>query len=286
MGITITKMRVKLHTFMSILGWFQNGVNDEDTWQWRRNLDILEQGGSLVPDPGLVADKEYLQNCILEYYGSFKNVKVLGAGCGTGRIEAWLASEGADVYCLDNLVEALKISRIHAQRLQSNDHCVLGDLKSMPFKEKSFHVIYSGGVLEHLNTLQEPLNEYFRVTQPGGVIVVSVPNLVGINALFGVKPLIELVYRKKPRNNYIEHDFTARKFRKAIEEAGFICSDISPAFFNTFDYFPFKHLRKVLNILRIYGLCQKALNVFGRKYPGIAFGYSFMIALGQRPKIV
>lgn len=256
----------------------------EDAWQWKQYLDTLKQGGSLEPDPGLVGDKEYIQKCILGYYGSFDGLRVLGAGCGTGRIEAWLATEGAKVVCLDHLVEALQISRIHAQRTECDEHFVVGDLETMPFKEATFDFIYSGGVLEHFENSREALHDYFRVTKPNGVIIVSVPNLIGVNAMFGVKPLTELMFRKSRRSGYLERDFSAGKFKGIIKESGFRCLDISPTFFNAFAHFPFRYLRKVLSRLGIYQFYCNFLYAFGRKFPGIAFGYSFMIALAHRPE--
>lgn len=258
----------------------------EDIWQeqWRQHLDTLRKGGSLEPDPGLVGDKEYITKCVLDYYGSFEGLKVLGAGCGTGRLEAWLASAGADVVCLDNVTQALEVSRIHAERARCLEHFVTGDLERMPFKGKTFDLIYSGGVLEHFCNPETALSEYFRVTKPNGVIIVSVPNLVGHNAVFGIKPLVELILlRTGRRRGHIEQDFSARRFRKVIQSSGFKCLDISPTYFNTFDYFPFKQLKSLLSTVRIYSLYCQLLNTFSKRFPGLGFGYSFMIAFAQRP---
>ncbi len=255
----------------------------EDPWEFRQQLDVLRQGGSLEPDPGIVGDQEYLQKCIIKHFGTFKNLRGLGAGCGTGRIEAWLASKGAEMLCMDHLIEALQISRIHAQRSHCTEHYVVGDLERMPFKANTFDFIYSGGVLEHFHNPTKALREYFRVTKPNGVIIVSVPNLVGINALFGIKPLVELI-RKGNGNSPVENDFSERRFRKVIEDSGFRCLNISPTFFNTFNCFPFYYLRRALSLIGIYRLYCKLLDAFGRRFPAIAFGYSFMIALAQRPK--
>jgi 2-polyprenyl-3-methyl-5-hydroxy-6-metoxy-1,4-benzoquinol methylase len=258
----------------------------DDAWEglWRQYLDTLEKGGSLEPDPGLVGDKEYLTKQIIGRYGSLKGTKILGAGCGTGRIEAWLAQEGAEVVCLDHFVEALQVSRIHAQRSEATGHFVVGNLVKMPFKDKTFDCIYSGGVLEHFEDLASPLGEYFRVTKPKGLIVVSVPNLVGHNAMYGIKPLTEMVVRKRMKRGSIEQDFSAGRLRRAIQDAGFECLDISPTFFNAFDHSPFKYMRAVLSAIGLYRPWCKLLDAFGRRFPGIAFGYSFMIALGQRPE--
>ena len=269
-----------------MFGWLLVS-DDKDLWQeiWRQNLDTLKKGGGLQPDPGLVGDKEYITRSVLSYYGKFEDIYTLGAGCGTGRIEAWLAGKGAKVICLDHFVEALQVSRIHAQRLHCAEHFLVGDLEQMPFKGETFNLIYSGGVLEHFNKPTDVLREYFRVTKPGGIIIVSVPNLVGVNAGFGMRPVMEPLINKFRKTVNIEQNFSSMKFKKALKESGFRYLDISPAFFNIFDYFPFRYLRKFLSLLRIYAYYCRFLNSFGRRFPGIAFGYSFIIALAQRPKI-
>lgn len=251
---------------------------------WKQYLHTLEGGGSLQPDPGLVGDREYLSAQIVNRYGSFKGLRILGAGCGTGRIEAWLGHQGADVVCLDHSVEALRVSRIQAQRSQSNEHFALGDLTKIPFVENTFNCIYSGGVLEHFEDISLPLDEYFRVTRPGGVIIVSVPNLVGVNASYGYKPLTEPLALRFRGASAIEKNFSARSFRQPIQAAGFDCLDISPTFFNTFDYFPFKRMRTALSAIGLYAKWCRLLDRFGHKFPGVAFGYSFMIALAEKPK--
>ena len=267
----------------STLWWlFESDV----AWEplWREYLDTLVNGGSLEPDPGLVGDRDYLTKQIIARWGSFKGLRMLGAGCGTGRIEAWLAQEGAEVVCFDHFAEALMVSRIHVCRSQAAGHFAVGHLVRMPFKDKTFDCIYSGGVLEHFEDLASPLGDYFRVTKPKGLIVVSVPNLVGRNAMYGYKPLTEVFADRFRRSASIEQDFTAGRFRRAIEEAGFRCLDISPTFFNTFDQSPFRYVRTVLSAMGLYRPWCKLLYAFGRRFPGIAFGYSFMIALGERPE--
>jgi 2-polyprenyl-3-methyl-5-hydroxy-6-metoxy-1,4-benzoquinol methylase len=283
-GLVPRRIRLIVGDVFGRMFWWLRGR--EDIWQriWKQQLDTLKKGGSLEPDPGLVGDREYITRCILDYYGAFGGLTVLGAGCGTGRIEAWLAHEGAKVVCLDHFVEALQISRIHAQRMNGTEDFVVGDLELMPFRERTFDCIYSGGVLEHFKNPRTALLEYLRVTKPKGVIIVSVPNLVGHNAMFGMKPLTELVLRKGRWRGCIEQNFSARGFKKVIEESGFRCLDLSPTFFNAFDYSPFRYLRKVLSVIGIYHFCCRFLAAFGAKFPGIAFGYSFMIALAQRPE--
>jgi 2-polyprenyl-3-methyl-5-hydroxy-6-metoxy-1,4-benzoquinol methylase len=267
-----------------IFWWLVPQDLPEDSWRYRQYLDMLSRGESLEPDPGLVGDRQYIHGCILDYYGSFKGLRVLGAGCGTGRIEAWLAEEGCEVVCMDSLVEALQISGIHGLRANTEQSLVLGDIRRMPLKDRTFDLIYSGGVVEHFEDTTETLREYLRVLKPNGVAILSVPNLVGFNAMFGLKPLTEVILGAKRRGSYIEQDFSAGRFKLAMKEAGFRCLDIRPTFLNTFEYFPFRYARAGLSLLGLFGPLCRLLECFGRRFPGVAFGYSFMIATAQRPR--
>jgi ubiquinone/menaquinone biosynthesis C-methylase UbiE len=256
---------------------------DHDAWQYKKHLETLRKGGTLEPDPGLVGDKEYISRCIDDYYGGSGELTVLGAGCGTGRIEAWLCPKVSKVICLDYYPEALEVSRIHAKRLNCDESFVAGDISRMPFQGESFDFIYSGGVLEHFENPRVALGEYLRVTRLNGVIIISVPNLVGVNARLGMRPLAEFVSkRKRLKHGHIERYFGAREFREIIEQSGFECLDISPTFFNVFNYFPFKYIQRILYALGLDSVFRRALGSFGRKFPGIAFGYSFMIALARK----
>ncbi|MBE0481638.1 MAG: class I SAM-dependent methyltransferase [Dehalococcoidia bacterium] len=251
--------------------------------QFKADLEVLEQGKTPGPGIGQEEEQEHIRRYVQKYFGSFQGLKVLGAGCGSGRLEAWMGSEGADSVCLDRLPEAVKVSRIYAERTSGGGGSVIGDLRMMPFRDSMFDLVNNGGVLEHFIDLIGVLKEYYRVTRPGGVIIASVPNLVGVNAAFGLKPFTELFLPRSKNRGFVEQDFSATRFRRSLEEAGFECLDISPTLFNVCDRFPFRYARAALQGLRLYDRFRGFLSAFGRKYPGIAFGYSFMIALARKP---
>lgn len=134
---------------------------------WKRHLDALEKGGVPDPDFGAAEPQEYLTARLGARYGSFEGLGILGVGCGTGRIEAWLGYEEADVVYLDRFVQALKVSRIYAQRSQSDGHFAVGDLIRMPFAQDTFDCIFSSGVLEHFRDASLPPQEFFHDNEAG-----------------------------------------------------------------------------------------------------------------------
>ena len=59
--------------------------------------------------------------------------------------------------------------------------------------------------------------------------------------------------------------------------------DIDPTLYNTFERRPFMYLRKILCLMHLFGIYAKFLELFGKKFPGFAFGYSFMVVFARKP---
>lgn len=72
---------------------------------------------------------------------------VLDAGCGAGRFAEVALAAGARVVALDysNAVDAAYANLRHYRTV----HVVQGDIYALPFRKRSFHNVYSLGVLQH-----------------------------------------------------------------------------------------------------------------------------------------
>jgi SAM-dependent methyltransferase len=95
--------------------------------------------------------------------------KVLDAGCGEGVL--------VDEYA----------TKLHIQGLDLNytsDRVRAGSLTELPFGDASFAYALCLDVLEHLTFEHQPiaLRELHRVLQPGGELLVSVPNLAHLQS--------------------------------------------------------------------------------------------------------
>ena len=106
---------------------------------------------------------------------------VLEIGCGSGRILTSIAREsncrcvGVDV--TDAAFDSLSFFS-QQQVVGVGVGAVKGDGFSLPFRDKSFDVVYSEGVIEHfpIERSVEMVREHVRVCRPGGLVIVSVPN--------------------------------------------------------------------------------------------------------------
>ncbi len=54
---------------------------------------------------------------------------------------------------------------------------VVGDAADLPFGDGEFDAVFAGEIIEHLPDPREGLREWLRVLRPGGVLIMSTPNL-------------------------------------------------------------------------------------------------------------
>jgi len=104
---------------------------------------------------------------------------VLEVGFGSGRILARIAKE-RNCRCVgvDVADDAFTSLSFFSQQQRVKVEAIKGDGFSLPFKDQSFDVVYSEGVIEHfpIGRAAEMVREHARVCRPGGLVIVSVPN--------------------------------------------------------------------------------------------------------------
>ncbi|MBX3129907.1 MAG: methyltransferase domain-containing protein [Polyangiaceae bacterium] len=98
--------------------------------------------------------------------------RLLDVGAGDGRIGARLAALGYQVTALDGSERALALAR------ERGLVTVLADAsRPLPFEAASFDVVYAGELIEHLFDTSAFLLELRRVLRPGGLMLLTTPNL-------------------------------------------------------------------------------------------------------------
>ncbi|MBI6549695.1 malonyl-ACP O-methyltransferase BioC [Xenorhabdus lircayensis] len=96
-------------------------------------------------------------------------LRVLDAGCGTGFFSARWKQQGKQIIALDLAAGMLS----HAQGQQVADYYLQGDIEHLGLADSSVDLCFSNLAVQWCNDLPCALQEFYRVTRPGGLIVFS-----------------------------------------------------------------------------------------------------------------
>lgn len=164
---------------------------------------------------------------------SFKNNKVLEAGCGSGDDGIRLAKLGNNLVLLDGNSSALS----YAKRIAKLDSTKLvfkkGSLFDLPFKSGQFDLVFNVGVIEeyNFNDAVKIIKEMKRVTKKGKYVIVGIPN-----------PRNPEIYYSRWSGTWksIENNYYEENLNKLMKEAELkqIQIDYIPTLF-AFGYFNF-----------------------------------------------
>jgi SAM-dependent methyltransferase len=149
--------------------------------------------------------------------------RCLDVGCGDGRTAGLFLSDHAASYT------GVDVSRVAIAEASSHglDARLIEDPARLPFEDSSFDAVTCLEVLEHLVAPLAAGLEFRRVLRPGGVLVVTVPNIVYWRrrldyALIGRwNPLGDGLSIEAPWRDPHLRFFTLKTLRGMIQQAGF-----------------------------------------------------------------
>lgn len=123
--------------------------------------------------------------------------KVLDVGTGTGRHALKLARHGASVTALDQSSEMLAVARLAAEQEGLSIDFHLHSLEDgMPFEASQFDLLICALMLSHVPDLAHALQEFARVLQDGGFLLIT--DFHPVHILYGWKTAFrraEVVYQ-------------------------------------------------------------------------------------------
>ena len=102
-----------------------------------------------------------------------ERARVLDNGCGIGTYIAKLRPLCGEVWGLEYEAERLREA---ATRLGSADRLVVGAGEHLPFPDRSFDLVLSNEVIEHVQDDRRAAGEMVRVLRAGGRAVIFCPN--------------------------------------------------------------------------------------------------------------
>ena len=118
--------------------------------------------------------KKYESELVLEMLRPEQGDRILDAGCGTGVFTLDVLAMGAHVVGLElSLPMLLRAGR----KLQGHLFTMVqGDMRKLPFADSEFDKAVSVTAIEFIENASAAISELFRVTKPGGPIVVATLN--------------------------------------------------------------------------------------------------------------
>lgn len=122
--------------------------------------------------------EEYENKLILEMLRPGHGERILDAGCGTGVFTLDMLSEGAHIVGLELSLPML--SRARKKTDGHPFHLVQGDMRNLPFADNTFDKSISVTAIEFIKDARRAVGELFRVTEPGGRIVVATLNSLSL----------------------------------------------------------------------------------------------------------
>jgi SAM-dependent methyltransferase len=134
-------------------------------WQWFPRVQLDSQSGSTESARTLEATTGWTE---ADYRGRL----VLDAGVGAGRFAEVVANKGGEVVGVD-LSRAVDAAYENIGR-RPNVHLVQADIMAMPFREGTFDLAYSVGVLHHTPDPERAFARVAAVVRKGGALAVYV----------------------------------------------------------------------------------------------------------------
>jgi SAM-dependent methyltransferase len=126
-------------------------------------------------------------------FGRWAGRDVLEAGCGIATDGLQFARAGARYTGLDRGSATLELARKRFALEGQSGTFVRGSITELPFDDAAFDLVYSHGVIHHIDATQRAADEFFRVLRPGGTVLVMVYHRASINyhvTIMGLRRLL------------------------------------------------------------------------------------------------
>ena len=125
-----------------------------------------------TPIGGVV--KEFESALVMKHLKPGAGERILDAGCGTGIFTVDFLDAGADVVGLE--LSYPMVARARDKLARRPFHPVAGDMSTLPFADESFNKAISVTAIEFIADAERAAAEMFRVTRPGGTVLLATLN--------------------------------------------------------------------------------------------------------------
>lgn len=157
-----------------------------------------------------------INTCKATLGNNLSGLTVLEVGSGRGVDSVKLAQLGATVCMVDYSKPSFDLSIALASTKEVKVNPILSNASSLPFRDETFDLVFSQGVLEHGSNLQL-LTEQARVAKIGGYVIVDVPQLYSLQA---INKAVQIKLGRWPYGD--EESFSKRKVEQMLNLVGLI----------------------------------------------------------------
>lgn len=209
---------------------------------------------------------------------------VLDVGCGASPLVREVRLLGYRGVGIDYSFAMLRNAQADAP-----ERFAQGDIEALPFTDGAFDAVFCLGVICYLPADEAALTELSRVTRPGGLLMLSVPNKINLTAitdpaLYAQKKLRALPGSRGTNSNgagdptYTERYYTISGVNHLLEQAGFV-----PEAFRTLGFGPISVLGRSLVSQPAAIRISRALEALDW-LPGVrALGSRYLVRARKRP---
>ena len=114
-------------------------------------------------------------------FQNFRGARLLEVGCGMGTDLLQFSRGGARCVGVDLTPRSIEITQHRFKLYGADGAFMISDAENLPFRDESFEVVYSNGVLHHTPDTEGAIREVHRVLRPGGVAKVMLYHRNSLN---------------------------------------------------------------------------------------------------------
>lgn len=129
-------------------------------------------------------------DCLFRRFLEKSNKKILEIGCARGKQLIYFAREfGYDVYGIDYSPKGVELANQNLKSAGIDGTILCEDVFITSFKEESFDIVYSMGLIEHFQNPSDIIDAHIKLLKKGGKLIMTVPNFSGVFYLTLIKVL-------------------------------------------------------------------------------------------------
>ncbi len=172
---------------------------------WAENYDNEKN------NPVIIGEEEVIWDLI----GNVKSLRVLDAGCGTGRHTIPMAKQGADIIAYDPTLEMLLKAKQKAKKHKLNIDFRLGTLKDIDSNTGKFDLVLCCLVLSHVKNLHKAVKKLAGYIKKDGSLIIS--DFHPFNLLIGFRTAFSSKEKRYVVPNYLH---LPSDYYNVIQDAG------------------------------------------------------------------